>query len=269
MIDNVKKSLSGVSETENSAREKLGRHVTYFALSITGILAMTAIMVSLLGDADAKDRYAHSKEVLTIILPVIGTWVGTVLAFYFSRENFIAAATQTANLVRQLSPDQRLQSIAVTEAMIDMTATTTVKLTLAAMDDAAKLKLKADVVDGILEKTGRNRLPILDNNGKVLYVLHRSFIDKFLVKRAEASGTALADTTLKDILDVPDLMSIFQTFAVVGKRARLFDIKQAMDGNPNCSDAFITQDGSRATPAVGWVTNVIVRECSVQSHGDS
>lgn len=114
------------SDAEAIARSKIGRHVTYFALTVTALLGITAILVAING-ADVEKRFTYVKDVLTIVLPLIGTWVGTVLAFYFSRENFVAAARQTADLVRQLTPEQRLQGIPVTEAMLDMSASTTTK----------------------------------------------------------------------------------------------------------------------------------------------
>lgn len=250
------------SNTEAIARSKIGRHVTYFALAITGLLGITAILVAI-NAPDVDKRFTFIKDVLTMLLPLIGTWVGTVLAFYFSKENFVAAADQTANLVRQLTPEQRLESISVTDVMLDMPSSTTTKLVLPITGDTDKIKLKADIVDAILEKLNRNRLPIVDSAGKVLFVLHRSLIDKFLVKRAEAGGTSLADATLTDLLAEADLKTIFQGFATVSKNTRLITVKLTMDGNSNCSDAFVTEDGTKGSRALGWITNVIVQENSI------
>lgn len=264
MPDIVQPSSTQPMDTEAIARSKIGRHVTYFALGATTVLGFTAILVALFTTGtDLEKRFNYVKDVLTILLPLIGTWVGTVLAFYFSKENFTAAAQQTANLVRQLTPEQRLQSIPVDEVMIDMLSDKTVKLPLTADRGPEKLKLIADIVDAILEKEQRNRLPIVDQAGKVLYVLHRSYIDKFLVRRAQDPTTPIANVTLKDLLADKDLQSVFQAFATVGRDARLIAVKQAMDGNTNCSDAFMTEDGTKGSRAIGWVTNVIVREKSI------
>ncbi|ACK55084.1 hypothetical protein [Thauera aminoaromatica] len=251
-----------ISDEEAIARSKIGRHVTYFALTVTGLLGFVAILVAI-NETSVEKRFIYVKDILTIVLPLIGTWVGTVLAFYFSRENFVAASRQTADLVRQLTPEQRLQSIPVTEVMLDMTASTTTKLLLSTPGDAEKIKLKTDLIEALLEKNNRNRLPIVDSAGKALFVLHRSFIDKFLVKLAQGGGTSLADATLKDLLAQEELKTIFQSFATVGKDAKLIAIKLAMDGNPNCSDAFVTEDGTKGSKALGWITNVIVQEKSV------
>lgn len=250
------------SEAEAIARSKIGRHVTYFALTATVLLGAMAIIAAFQVN-DVEKRFGFIKDVLTIILPLIGTWVGTVLAFYFSRENFVAAARQTADLVRQLTPEQRLQSIPVTAVMLDMSAPTTTRFVLPTQEDAEKCKLKSDLIDARMQRNNRNRLPIVDDAGRVLFVVHRSIIDKFLVKRAEGGGTSLADATLKDLLAEAELKAIFLSFATVGKNSTLIAVKQAMDGNPNCSDAFVTEDGTKGSRALGWITNVIVQENSV------
>ena len=45
-----------------------------------------------------------------MLLPVIGAWVGAVLAFYFGNENFDAASKSAANLVSELSPREKLKA---------------------------------------------------------------------------------------------------------------------------------------------------------------
>ena len=252
-----------LSEKEVNARSKIGRYVVYFALVATTLLGITAIWVALKWLPEAG-RAAYVKDVLAMILPMIGTWVGTVLAFYFTRENYVAAAQQNVELMRELklTPEQQLQSIAVTEAMLDMSAPTTEKLTLATPAAAATFKLKADVAEAILDKHKRNRLPVIDKDGKVMYVIHKNYIDEFLVRYVD-SGKPLADATLQDLLDAQDLAAIFLSFAVVGKAARLIAVKQLMDGNANCADVFVTEDGTKGSKAVGWITNVIVQEKAV------
>jgi len=40
-----------------------------------------------------------------VIIPLLATWIGTVLAFYFGRENFEAASKQYKSIINQLTPD--------------------------------------------------------------------------------------------------------------------------------------------------------------------
>jgi hypothetical protein len=248
------------SSYEADARAKIGRYIMYFALVFIGLLGMVAIAVAIFVSNELKERFNYVKDVLTIILPLVGTWVGTILAFYFSRENYAAAAHQTANLIRQLTPEQRLQGISVSEVMIDMSASTTTKLVLNSLEDAANKKLKDDILGAILDKSGRGRLPILDKDGCVRYIVHRSYVDKFIVKQEPLTSVTV---TLKELLEDVEMKAAFQSFTTVARDAKLFAVKQAMDRDSNCADVFVTEDGGKESRAIGWITNAIVLENSV------
>ncbi|WP_434639461.1 hypothetical protein ACMYSK_00795 [Klebsiella sp. I138] len=260
MADNTPTTANYLSDAESLERTKLGKYVLYFSLIIIFLLASIAIFAAYKGSATGSEKFNNIKDILTMILPLIGTWIGTVLAFYFSRENYVAAAQQSANLIRQLTPEQRLQSIPVTEVMLDMSADTTLKLTLPPGNNFSAVNLQTAIITP-LEQNNRNRLPIVDSTGKILYILHQSFIDKFLLK--QPSGTSAATLTLQNLLADPALNKTFAAFAIVGKNARLIAVKQLIDGNPDCSDAFVTEDGTSGSRAIGWITNVIVQEKSM------
>lgn len=259
MTDNTQPTANSLSDAESLERTKIGKYVIIFSLIIILVLASLTLLV-IFNSSDATDKkFNNAKDTITIILPLIGTWIGTILAFYFSRENYAIAAQQSANLVRQLTPEQRLQSIPVTDVMLDMSATTTLKLTLPPGNNFNLINLKNDIIDP-LEKNNRNRLPVLDNTGKILYILHQSYIDKFLVK--QPIGTQSNNLTLQNLLNDPAFSKIFGAFAIVGKNARLIAVKQLIDGSPDCSDVFVTEDGTSGSRVVGWITNVIVQERS-------
>ncbi|ARO88259.1 hypothetical protein EBAPG3_010970 [Nitrosospira lacus] len=249
------------TRADANERAKIGKNIVYFALSVIGILGFVSILAASFGTAGEKS-FTQVKDILGILLPVLGTWVGTVLAFYFSKENFIAAAQQTSNLVRQLTPDQKLQAIPVEEAMISITAPTTVKLTLNKKEE--EIKLKADILDALLPEGGKNRLPCVDPEGKIKYVIHRSIIEGYISKQAFSGSVNLADLTLKDMLAVNQIQRIATAFGAVGQNAKLNAVKTLMDGNPECSDVFVTVDGTKNGNAVGWITNIILTEkCKV------
>ena len=104
------------SEGDSKFRIALAKTVTTWALA--AILAIAALIIvvaginAIWGSAPEKvDQFFDiSKYVLGVLLPVIGAWVGTVLAFYFGQVNFEAASRSAANLVRQLSPREKLQA---------------------------------------------------------------------------------------------------------------------------------------------------------------
>lgn len=259
MADNIQVTENSFSDSEARARTEIGKHVLYISLIIVSLLGLCAIASVFYTEENAK-KFSDIKDVLTIILPLIGTWVGTVLAFYFSRENYAAAAQQATNLLRQLTPEQRLESIPVTDAMLDMSADTTLKL-FPPSNDPGLVNIKKDIVD-FLENHQRNRLPVVDSTGKIIYIIHLSLVYKFLSKQF-IDQTQKNSLTLNDLLQDASLTKIFKAFAIVGKNARLSAVKQLIDGNPDCSDAFVTEDGTGGSKAVGWITNVIVQEKSV------
>lgn len=248
--------------TDSEERAKIGRRVVYFALGVIGILGLAAIAVAIYAPAGesiekSKQRYELVKDVLTSLLPVLGTWVGTVLAFYFSKENFVEAAKQTSELVRQLTLDQKLQEIPVVDAMISMTDPNAIKFILDRPED--KINLKTDILD-LLSKSGKNRLPFIDTNGIVKYIIHRSIIDKYISEYALSGAIKPIDLTLKDLLCIDQYKQISSSFGTVGRDAKLNAVKNLIDGNLGCSDVFVTEDGTKSCKAFGWVTNVILTE---------
>src|SRR4051812_10658430 len=62
--------------------------------SVAGVVLMSAIAILAAG----KERPETSRLVFSSVLPLLGTWVGTVLAFYFARENLEAATESTLAL---------------------------------------------------------------------------------------------------------------------------------------------------------------------------
>lgn len=66
------------------------------ALVVVGVSLLCVAAISGPAIGFANDKAATSRLVLTSVLPVLGTWVGTVLASYFARENFEAAISSLA-----------------------------------------------------------------------------------------------------------------------------------------------------------------------------
>lgn len=250
----------GLPEAELLARARIGKNVVYFSLGATTVLGLVAIVVAaFFAKDDVKERFAHVKDILTIILPLIGTWVGTVLAFYFSRENFVAAAQQTAALVKQLTPEEKLQSISAESAMIDLSAEDTMLLMLSPDRPEEAITITVGLIKEKFTKFNRNRLPVLNADGHVLYLLHRSYVEKFLVAKA-MNGADIAPLTFRDLLADPSMKTVFESFGTLAVNAKLLAAKQLMDSTSDCADVFLTEDGTRKSKAKGWVTDVIVRE---------
>jgi hypothetical protein len=101
---------------------------------------------------------------------------------------------------------------------------------------------------------------MLDAQGIVKYMAHRSLIDRFIVQAAIA-GKAPADLTLADMLTDSYSKEVLEgSFKTLRDTANLAEAKAIMESIKLCSDVFVTQDGTAKTKAIGWITNVMVSE---------
>jgi hypothetical protein len=246
-------------------RVTLARNVTSWALAVILAIALLTVLLSGIdaiwhpSDEKAKSFFDTCKYVLGVLLPVIGAWVGTVLAFYFGKENFEAAARSTTNLVRQLTSREKLQAEPVTKAKLKINEVTTFKMPAGKTE--ADITIKQLIDEGFEKDKSRprNRLPILNTDGRAKYVLHRSIIDAFLAAKKHPPTATEATLTLKNLLEDSKLKDVItNSFMTLPDGATLADAKDLLDKNPQCLDILVTQDGTRNGVVAGWITNVLV-----------
>ena len=253
------------SEGDIKFRIALAKTVTTWALVAilaiaTLIIVVAAINAIRVPEKEQRDQFFDiAKYVLGVLLPVIGAWVGTVLAFYFGQVNFEAASRSAANLVRQLSPREKLQAEAAGQAMMKINEVTTFKIPPDKTEADITIK---ELIDEGFEKDKshpRQRLPILDAEGRGKYVLHRSTIDAFVAPKKRPPDVDESTLSLKDLLEDSKVKDyILNSFLPLGPEATLADAKDLLDKNPQCLDILVTQDGTKNGTVVGWITNVMV-----------
>jgi len=203
----------------------------------------------------------NATVVMTAVLPLLGTWVGTILAYYFSKENFEAATRSVTELAKQITPQEKLRSTPAKEKMIPKDKMYFEQVT--AGTTPANIKLM-DVLNRLVAANKGRRIPFLNEQDHPLYVIHRSMVDKFLADNALSASPADPKTlTLQNLLDSPELKSrVDKSFAVIKEAATLADAKTAMDAIPDCQDVFVTKTGNTNEPILGWITNVIIEDNS-------
>lgn len=224
------------------------------ALGVTLAGVVGVVFLSALAIWKAKDTPDAARDILSMVLPLVGTWVGTVLVFYFSREHFESASRQVAQIT-QLTMEQKLQSFLVSDVMRPIWEMEVVRL-----PDTPASKIVIVDKSRELHAKGRSRLPVLDADDHPKYIIHRSMLDKYVVDRHMA-GILQADInelTLENLVaDDADLKTMFETsFATVSETATLAEAKKAMQQKGTCQDAFVTQNGTAQEPVLGWLTNV-------------
>ena len=223
-------------------------------LSVFGVLILAIILISTTDKAKMDET---TRTVLTAVLPLFGTWVGTVLAYYFSKDNFEAATRSVSEMSRHLTAREKLESISVRDKMISK-------------DKMFFKKLPADkiILANLLEEIEQNkkgsRVPILNDSDWPAYIIHRSAIDKYISDKARTGTPAdkLNTLTLQDLLDDDaKLKDLFEnSFTTVKESSSLATAKDMMDNTSNCLDVFITKGGKRNEEVLGWITNMIITE---------
>ena len=263
-------------------------------LAFGGIFLLSYTVLQLAKDLDT------AKYVFAAILPLLGTWVGAVLAHYFQKENLAAATHSISDLANKVASSDKLQSTPVKAVMIRPDRIDTLPDQLLDKPDN-QIKL-AELITHLNHGIKRDRLPLFRDNkktGPATRVLHRSSVERFITKQtfggaaAEATdgegapavdsgaGNArpqaatapetpkvVADLTLADLMNDSILGPVVRgSFAVVKADATLAEAKSAMDKASaalgsvgNCYDVFVTDNGKADETVIGWITNDIINE---------
>lgn len=276
-----RESSSGVAP-----RDRIANKVIYWSglgILLVSLVSLTVSVVPIIwspgantpGAAAIPDARNAAQQIFNALIPLFGTWVGTVLAFYFSRENFEAAAKSTHETMR-LS-DERLKQISVKDAWIDASAIEGV-----AFEDGKESAVK---FDSICEKLTSKvtRVPAWIGNKIVKYILHESVIYKYLYalrrdveaaaeeadKAPNDAAKAAAVTAAKDRMVNATLQTFLQwkdqqgnlmrdmvtKIGWIAQDATLADAKAKMEAIEGCQDVLVTPTGSPTESILGWLTN--------------
>src|SRR3954467_1354257 len=96
-------------------RDQIAEKVVFWSGVGIGVTTLTVLVTTAI--FDSKNLSDISRTAFNTLIPLFGTWVGTVLAFYFASKNFEAASKSTRELVDQLG-DDKLKQVAVKDAWI-------------------------------------------------------------------------------------------------------------------------------------------------------
>ena len=208
-------------------------------------------MLALTGSAGAAIFFNPENAILivNIVLPVISSWVGTILAFYFGKENFEAANQQIQELVQQLTPEERAK-VPTAHIMRRLSDTTYVKLSPGKSEQDIKLR------EILANFTGRvSRLPIIDVDERPKYMLHESSINKYIVSMDGSEDHTLADF-INAQAGVGVQFGINKGYVVVSEKTSIEIAKRKMEAVSSCQDIFTTESGGFIEPMTGWVSNI-------------
>ena len=198
-----------------------------------------------------------AKDIFIIVLPVIASWVGTILAFYFGRENFESASKQSREtnqqlqqMVERLTPEERAK-VPVTNVMRRLPQIVSAKIPQGKREQDITLQdLRKNFSDTI------SRLPVVDADDKPMYMIHDSSIDKYLADKGKDKETDTLATFLDEEKKKGNEYGLNKGFVVVSEKATLDEAKRKMEEAKVCQDIFVTKDGTANESLTGWISNI-------------
>lgn len=263
-----------MSDSAHDFRTKLGgRLVIWSTGALTALGAIIIISAAAAGGKDKNELILPAAQMLfSSLLPLFATWVGTVLAFYYSKENFEAASRGTMDLFRTVQ--QRLVATNVADAWIPWKSIVAVTIPDGrTIDDLAIADIEAAFKGQVTNGQPVSRLLIVTGQKSCVAVIHKSIFMEMLASGLRQTPTPLDPATapLGEMLKQPlpgaagaTYKNMVQTtLAFVGKDRTLADAKAAMEAVSGCQDVIVTETGSTSEPVQGWVTNVDITRKSL------
>jgi hypothetical protein len=248
------------TSTPPDAPRRVDNFREWLALGIVGGASVLLVVVAVVAIIYSTDKDQTSIQILGQLLPLVGTWVGTVLAFYFTKESFQVAQKGALETFKQITPDEEARSIRASEVMIPVASFD--KLTIASGQTPGDVPI-ADVLKGMR----RGRLPVVGADGVLVCLIHESTLFEFLKDQAQ-SNVSYDDAVRKSLQDLLDSTrkrrgqemkygDFFRTTTVfVPGDATLHDTKVALSSAPQARDVFVTQNGKPSEPLQGWLTDI-------------
>jgi len=255
MASQMSRAASGAADSgERREIAEIARGVLITSGSIIGAVSVVTLWAS--RGAQPGDPFLEtSRMVFNALLPLTGTWVGTVLAYYFSRKNFEAASQSVERLV-SLTLEQRLGQLSLTKEMIPLSRITLYTIPAGKQPtDVPLAEIKAKLGGSI------TRVPIVNDTGVVQYIVHQSGLYKFIAEQATA-GKTVAALTLQDLVDDAELNNWVTNIVYAAESESVADAKKKMEHKKGCQDLVVTKTGTRDEPMLGWMTNVDIGRLS-------
>lgn len=232
---------------DGSERQKLAGRLTMAGIAGITVLGVSAIYFS-------EQRGAAAEHVMAAVLPLFGSWIATVLAYYFAKENLRAATNSVSTLMS--SKDKDLEAVFAKDKMINRTRIVTLS---DKFPNVGATTLK-DIL-AYLNEWKVSRSPIFGQDKlSVVEIVHTSTINDF-VRQEVAGGKTLDQLTYADLQKDPKLGKLLATsLAFVPESATLAEAQAKMNATPECEDVFVTKTGQAAEPVLGWITDNVILE---------
>jgi hypothetical protein len=214
---------------------------------ISGILLIAILAYAIVNLANEKDKFESAKWVFNAIIPLIASWIGTVLAFHFGRENYESATKQALALTKEV-----LEDISVENVMISIKTIVYRKI-----DPADDDKSPLDPIITLYKDIDKDRIPIFTSALYPRLIIHRNT----LIDYVSGKKATKADPNLKDILaDNPNKYSLEKEegFVLISITNTVEEALNKMTSIKGCQDVFVTKSGKEKEEVLGWLPNTLI-----------
>src|ERR1035437_4750866 len=153
-----------------------------------GLVSLIIIGFTIIYLSSKGERFDSSKWVFNAIIPLIASWIGTILAYHFGRENYEAATKHALALSKET-----IEEIKVENIMIDVKTIYYQKIDPEDYDKTLINKLIEDY-----SRAEKDRILIFSKGVCPQLIIHRSTLAEYLNQKSTPPKTNLS---LKDFVD--------------------------------------------------------------------
>jgi len=229
------------------------------AILITGlVMGVTVFIAIFILFSPNKSGEINTSFIGQTLLPLWGTWIGTVLAYYFGKANFEAATKSYQDVINKLTPDEKIAKLKVQDVMLPINQ-------LIYLDyDTENQKLINDILKyPQFEKY--SRFAVLDQRKAIKNMIHRNTFFEFVFLKVSEGKTndEINNLKLNDLLSETNEKiknTLTRGYGFVSMNATLLDAKKVIDSIAECMDVFVTETGKPSEPVKGLVTNNMIFE---------
>lgn len=226
----------GMATTVNT---KTTRPVLAFVIiGISGFAVLALAALAIVWSKGA--RLDTTKYVMASVLPLVGTWVGAVLAYYFGGSNLTAGHKAALDGFTAAQAG----TVNVTTTASDLMLSREDMPAISVADPSAADNLTLSDLAASVNASPAQRMPILVAETPA-FVLHSGDLQR-----------PPDDTlqTLSDLFGSAVVKDRAQTFGVVAPEAGVASVREAMRA-PGTRDVFVTETGRKDGKVVGWITD--------------
>jgi uncharacterized integral membrane protein len=240
----MKKAIdySSTEVTNNRNRTLLTIIIVSSGILLIAVLALIIVLL-----ASDQDKFESAKWVFNAIIPLIASWIGTVIAFYFGRENFESATRQAMALTRDTLDDIKVENI-----MINVKTVVYRKI-----DPADDVKSSLTSIITLYKDIDKDRIPVFSASLAPRFIIQRSTMIDYI----NSKQITKPDLNLKDMItDNPNKYSFEanEGFIVVSKTNTVEEALNKMNSIKGCQDVFVTDSGKETGEVIGWLTNTMI-----------